>query len=71
MRKNENRIKLIDACLKAKPNNYKSYQKLLQLAQALRIYGDNRVKREGEVGDSSFCFKILNLNNQEKSNYLI
>lgn len=49
MRKNENRIKLIDACLKAKSNNYKSYQKLLQLAQALRIYGDNRVKREGEV----------------------
>ncbi|KAK6630113.1 hypothetical protein RUM44_005664 [Polyplax serrata] len=49
VRKHNQRIKLVEACLTAKPKNYRSCQRLLQLAQTLRIYGEDRTRREGEV----------------------
>lgn len=57
VRKNHKRMDFILASLTAKPYNYKSCHKLLLLAQTLRIYGDDRVKRDGEV----FIVSYLNI----------
>lgn len=49
VRKHDQRMDFIEECLKAKQRNYKSCHRLLQLAETLRIYGEDKTKREGEV----------------------
>lgn len=53
-------MRLIESCLKSKKEAYKSCQRLLQLAHTLRICGEDRMKREGQVLAMIAEFALLN-----------